>query len=181
MLDAKKVFEILARDHADMLWAYLGSVVRDRAAAEDLFQETLLIAWRSLDRYDQSLPFGPWLRGIAGRLILAGRRRLARDLVHVVGNADLEALEGLYAKVAAQSGDVWGEKLDLLRRCLDALPLPQRDVVHCYYWDDLDCRAIAAKLARPLEAVKKQLQRARAALADCMQLRLATNSETTIS
>lgn len=176
MVDARQVFEILAREHADMLWAYLNSVVRDRAAAEDLFQETFLTAWRGLDRYDTARPFGPWLRGIAGKLILARRRKLARDLL-LVDARDLEALEGFYVRIAGRPGDVWEEKLDLLRRCLNDLPEPQRTVVQLYYWDDLDCPGIAARLARPLESIKKRLQRARAALSDCIQLRLAASPE----
>src|SRR4051812_36414612 len=101
MVDAKQIFEILARDHADMLWGYLASVVRDRSAAEELFQETLITAWKSLDRYDTSRPFGPWLRGIAGRLFLARRRKLAGDLLQIIDAKELEALETLYARVSA--------------------------------------------------------------------------------
>ncbi len=177
MLDAKQLFEILARDHADMLWSFLRGIVRDHAAAEDLFQETLMVAWRSLDRYDTSMPFGPWLRGIAGRLILARRRKLAGSLLHIVDTADLEMLEALYARVAARPGDCWDDKIDLLRRCLDDLPAPQREVIRLYYWDDLDCHGIAEQLTRPLEAVKKRLQRARALLAKCLHLRLAAQQE----
>jgi RNA polymerase sigma-70 factor (ECF subfamily) len=177
MADAQRLFESLARDHADALWAYLRSTVRDRATAEDLFQETLLTAWRSRARYDSSLPFGPWLRGIAGRLLLARRRHLARDQFYVGGAEDLEALEAIHARMAARSGDLWESKLDLLRRCLEQLPEAQREVVRLYYWDNLACAAIAARRGQPLEAVKKRLQRARAALADCLQTRLAAEQE----
>jgi RNA polymerase sigma-70 factor len=174
MPDAKQLFEILVRDHADMLWAFLRSLIRDRAVAEDLFQETLLTAWRSLERFDPSRPFGPWLRGIAGRLVLAQRRKLASSLLHVFDVKDLETLEGYYTRVACQPGDTWEEKIELLRRCLGQLPEPQREVIQLYYWDELDCQGIAAQLARPLETVKKRLQRARALLAECLQGRLAT-------
>jgi RNA polymerase sigma-70 factor (ECF subfamily) len=156
-----------------MLWGFLSSLVRDRVVAEELFQESLFTAWRTLDRYDAALPFGPWLRGIAGRLLLAERRKLARNLLHLIDPHELEALEALYARVSSRPGDLWEEKLDLLRRCLDELPEQQRTVIQSYYWDDLDCGAIAEKLARPLEAVKKRLQRARSGLAECMQLRMA--------
>src|SRR5690606_41079446 len=76
-MDAKGVFEILVREHAGMLRVYLHSAVYDEAAVDDLFQETMLTAWRLIDRFDSSRPFGPWLRGIAGKLVLAWRRQHA--------------------------------------------------------------------------------------------------------
>ena len=30
----------------------------------DLFQETMVVAWRRLDDFDHTRPFGPWLRGL---------------------------------------------------------------------------------------------------------------------
>ena len=48
-----------------MLTVFLRSRVNDEAAVDDLFQETMLVAWKRLDECDLSRPFGPWLRGIA--------------------------------------------------------------------------------------------------------------------
>ena len=62
---AKQVFEILVREHSDRLMAFASAVCRNRSAAEDVFQETLLRAWKGLEGYDRARPFGAWLRGIA--------------------------------------------------------------------------------------------------------------------
>ena len=67
---AKLAFEILARENSRMLTAYLRTVVADEAVIDDLFQEAMIVAWRRL-QCDLSRPFGPWLRGIASRLVLA--------------------------------------------------------------------------------------------------------------
>lgn len=57
--------------------AYL--VCLDRAAAEDIAQEALLAAVRSLDRFDRRRPFDPWLRRIVvNRAIDWTRMRAAR-------------------------------------------------------------------------------------------------------
>ena len=61
-----------------MLTVFLRSRVNDEAAVDDLFQETMLVAWKRLDECDLSRPFGPWLRGIAHRLVMALYRKQNR-------------------------------------------------------------------------------------------------------
>ena len=80
-VDSKDLFEILVRETMDSVRAFLLASVRDPAAADDLVQETYLVAWRTLDRYDRQLPFGPWVRGIAAKLLLNWRRKVARHKV----------------------------------------------------------------------------------------------------
>jgi RNA polymerase sigma-70 factor (ECF subfamily) len=57
--EAREVFEILVRENYPMLMTYLRAVVRDESVIDDLFQETMLIAWQKLDEYDRARPFGP--------------------------------------------------------------------------------------------------------------------------
>ncbi len=60
--------------------AYL--VVRDWTASEDIAQEAFLGAVRSLDKFDRTRPFGPWLhRIVVNRSIDWCRRRAARHEV----------------------------------------------------------------------------------------------------
>src|SRR5688572_18668698 len=70
----RELFEILLRENAGMLWSYLRSLV-NATDADDLFQQTCLEAWRSLDRYDKARPIGPWLRGIASNLVFVHWRK----------------------------------------------------------------------------------------------------------
>ena len=65
MQDARAVFDILVHEHADMLAAYLRTLLGRDSSLDDIFQETMLVAWRRLEDYDRSRPFAPWLRGIA--------------------------------------------------------------------------------------------------------------------
>ena len=79
---AQGLFEILVRENGDMLRAFVLSSVRDSTTADDVVQEAFLVAWRNLERYDRSLPFGPWVRGIASKLILNLWRRRGRQKVY---------------------------------------------------------------------------------------------------
>ena len=71
----REVFEILARENADMLSAYLRSLLGADSSLDDLYQETMVVAWRRLAEYDRTRAFGPWLRGIARNLVLEHHRR----------------------------------------------------------------------------------------------------------
>jgi RNA polymerase sigma-70 factor (ECF subfamily) len=172
-MSPEQVFEILVRENADMLWAFLMSMVRDRTTADDLFQETNLTAWRNLEKYDRSLPFGPWLRGIAGKLVLAHRRKAGRRAVTYCDAESLELLEAHYRRIAAAPGDTWDDKLEALRKCLERLAEPARQVIDLYYSRGLNCEQIAQQVGQSLESIKKRLQRARGLLSECVTGRLA--------
>jgi len=166
---AKRVFEILVREHADMLTAFLRSLIVDSASVDDLFQETMLVAWRRLGDYDSERPFGPWLRGIAGTLVMEHRRKRARAASHVMNCEPevLEALERQFDGVSRMAGDSFRDRSARILDCLSRLPSSMRDVVELAYSRGMLLRQIAESLQAGEEAVKKRLQRARDLLAEC--------------
>lgn len=172
-MDAKSLFEILIREHADMLMVYLRSVVRDSAAVDDLFQETMLTAWRSIDHFDRERPFGPWLRGIAGKLVLAWWRKNARQ-PRLCDDDVLEQIDERLSQVQRLAGDTLDEKLTALRDCLGDLPDSYREIIDLRYRDERKPADIIDQLQLNAETVKKRLQRARAMLLDCLTGKLAT-------
>jgi RNA polymerase sigma-70 factor (ECF subfamily) len=168
-VESRDLFEILTREHIDSVRAFLLSSLRDSVAAEDLLQETFLVAWRILDRYDRQLPFGPWVRGIAGKLLLNHRRKLGRSRVHFCDERVLGQIDEGFREFTRLSGDTFDEKLDALRDCLARLTGPQRESIRLHYEHGLHCKEIAARIGLGFEAVKKHLQRGRAVLHRCMQ------------
>ncbi len=165
---ARQIFEILVREHADMLTAYLRSLVHAHDAVDDLFQETMLIAFRRLDDYDRTRPFGPWLRGIASNLVLEYRRKNARGAMSCEPEI-LEALEHHFNATSRMHGDTFRERAGKLSDCLTRLPEKLREVVELAYARGMLLRQIAESLSAGEEAVKKRIQRAREALIDCFQ------------
>jgi len=165
-VSARQVFEILVREHASMLLAYLRALLRSDDAVDDLFQETMLTAWRRLGDYNHERPFAPWLRGIALRLVLRHRERRARS-VPQFDQAVLEALEERF--VAAHSSAAFAALAERLRLCLNRLPDQLRAVFSLVYEQGLRLRAAARALAASEEAVKKRVQRGRQLLADCLR------------
>ena len=172
---ARQVFQILVHEHADMLLAYLRSLVRSPHVVEDLFQETMLVAWRRLADYDSQRAFGPWLRGIATKLVLRQRERDARACRHCEP-AVLEALEQRFGEHSA-SPESLGETLRHLLECLQELPERLRAAVGLAYREGLLLRVVAQRLDSSEEAIKKRLQRGRGLLANCIRARTRQSGE----
>ncbi len=163
----KDVFEILVHQHADMLTAYLRTLVAKPDLVDDLFQETMLVAWRRLPDYDRTRPFAPWLRGIAAKLVLAHRRKSTRDLLSCEP-AILEALEGRMQQLEKIPADSFADRLKQLHTCLEHLPEKSNAAIKLAYAQGLKLREIAASFSATEESIKKRIQRARALLQQCL-------------
>lgn len=162
------VFEILVREHADMLTAYLRSLLRGGSAVDDIFQETMLVAWRRLDDFDRSRPFGPWLRGIAAKLVLQHRRQSARSALNCDPQV-LEALDARFLETAQLPGDSFRDRAERLFDCITKLPEKLREAIEMTYGRDMLLKQIAESINSSEEAVKKRVQRARQLLAECLR------------
>ncbi|MHB0959508.1 MAG: RNA polymerase sigma factor [Pirellulaceae bacterium] len=170
MSHAKKLFETLVREHADMLIIYLRSALGDVSDVDDLFQETMVVAWRRLDDFDHTRPFGSWLRGIAKKLLQAHHRK---EIQRRCTPATLDRLETRLAQLSRHPGDTWKEKLDILRGCVQGLPEHYHAVVVRRYFQEQAIEQLSRALGLSGAAVKKRLQRARALVLECMERKLA--------
>src|SRR5262245_59106949 len=74
------MFEILVRQNEAMLLAYILSCVEDRHLAEDIAQETFLVAYRRIETLRNPEAFSPWLRGIARWKLVEALRREPRNV-----------------------------------------------------------------------------------------------------
>ena len=167
-VDPKELFEVLVKDHADTLTVFLHSAVRDQALVDDLFQETMLVAWRNMGRFDKNRSFGRWLRGIARNLVMAHRRRNQNDLVlcpeEILGLVDdhCEALQ-------RHRNSTLDEKLTCLHRCIGALPRTYRNTIELRYQKNVRGGRLAEMLKISVASAKKRLLRGRQLLFDCIK------------
>jgi RNA polymerase sigma-70 factor (ECF subfamily) len=155
-----------------MLIAYIRSTARDDDLADDIFQETMLTAWRRLDDYDQDRPFGRWLRGIAARILMAHYRKAARGFA-VCDGGTLDYLSQRFETLDRQPGDTFDDKLEALRDCVRKLPEHYREPIRLRHCEDVSVGELAERLGLVVETVKKRLQRAKARLLDCLDRKLA--------
>lgn len=170
MLDAKKkLFEALVREHAEMLVVYIRAALGNTPDVDDILQETMVVAWRRLDDFDQTRPFGGWIRGIAKNLLLAHRRQQS---TRPYDSLILDQLDSRLGQLAARSGDTWEEKLEVLRTCVQALPDHDQRVIQLRYFQQLAIRQVSELLESNEGVVKKRLQRAREKILDCIEQKL---------
>ncbi|MFK7759375.1 MAG: RNA polymerase sigma factor [Phycisphaerales bacterium] len=167
--------ELIERHHDDLL-RFLTRLVGDRAAAEDLFQETFLQVHLSADTFDVSRRFRPWLFTIAankGRDLLRKKKR--RRTVEL--SAPFRGSERGTSMVDLLEVDVPSpdERMDadeqdrLVQLALDELGAPLREVLVLGYFQRLSYARIAEDLGIPLGTVKSRMHAAVAAFARSWQ------------
>lgn len=71
-------FGVLVERYQDPVWRFLCALVKDRALAEDLTQETFLRAYDRLDSFEHRSRFSTWLFTVARNLGIDALRRRER-------------------------------------------------------------------------------------------------------
>lgn len=164
-------------------------VTRDRDAAEDLAQETLLEAWRHWEKLrepDDAQARVRWLSSIAANVCRRWGRRAGRDLAHTTRlmapdeGADVEP--GDAVELLADEGDTpdteleHAERLQLLDRALGLLPPDTREAMIARYLMELPLGEIAARRGLSEATLSVRLHRGKQALRELLATTLREES-----
>ncbi|GAB2574416.1 hypothetical protein GCM10027168_04170 [Streptomyces capparidis] len=140
----------------------------DWAAAEEVVSLTFLEAWRLRERLD---PEGgsarPWLLGIATNVVRNTRRAARRHGAAMSRLPPPEAVRDFADEVAGRIDDA--QTLDAVRRALDGLRRPEREVLALCVWEGLDYASAAEALGVRIGTVRSRLSRARRRLAEAAE------------
>jgi RNA polymerase sigma factor (sigma-70 family) len=151
----RRAFEQLVRRHQGMVRAQLCRLVHgDVAAADDLAQETFLLAWRKLDQFRNQAKFSTWLYRIAYTCFLQASRKKS----WIDRRAEDHEVEHMQAP--AQAMDL---RLDLMRAMLHLSAAEQAVLLHCAQLG-LSHEEAAYVLDMPLGTVKTHAARGKAKL-----------------
>ena len=155
-------FDELVDRFGPRLLRYLRQKVRDTHTAEDLVQETLLKAYRNLERFDPSRRFSTWLFTIATRQAASwGRSRRMPVVAQAYDRADAGADNPLEAvSLREQHDDLWA-------RASRELPEYQFSALWLRYAEDMSVQEIAGVMKKSTGNVKVLLHRARRTLLEC--------------
>lgn len=130
------------------------SVLHDFHAAQDVAQDSFVIAFRQLGTLRNGRSFGPWLLKITRREALR-RTRTSPATV---------AIDCVAETAIATTSPAWHQAYESLVIAMGRLPEHEREVVVFHYLDGYSAREVAELTGRPVGTVTKQLSRAIARL-----------------
>lgn len=151
----------------DELSAYIRAHVRNWADAEDIFQQTAVVALRKLSEGVRVEKMGAWSREIARRTILDYWKRNQRRSPVLSADA-MDSLESAFSGYDAS--DVRQDtRLETLLGCLSKMPSKLRSIVDKFYKEHLSLAEIGRESGRSAGAVQVSLSRIRRSLLDCVK------------
>jgi RNA polymerase sigma-70 factor (ECF subfamily) len=135
------------------LYRYLLRLVRDPAVADDLFQQTWLLAVRHVRRYDGRRSFDTWLFAIAHNAAIdVLRRKAGESLDEEDFPLPADAPDALAAAMTA-------ERAAIVAAEMAALPALYREALTLRFEEGMKLEEIAEVAGAPLSTVKSRVQR----------------------
>lgn len=151
------------------LYAYALTCCGDPHLAEDIVQETLLIATRKRANYSEESDFGLWLVAIARNVWFREREKAAiRRRRHLP-----QPVEELAIELVDIPAPAWERETEALRRCVAGLGAEDRRLLDLHFQAGSSYAEAATVLSRSLAWVKVRMLRLRRGLLECVQRRIA--------
>lgn len=167
--------------------AELNGIPRD--AADDIAQDTLVVAWRHLDNLHTPERFSAWLDGICRNVCKRYARAQSAPSSHAlslseISHDDIHGPEGAASFAIADPGALDPlEELNredmaaLLDRALAYLPGETRELIELCYLAELPQREAAERLQLTIGALELRLHRARRLLRQVLNGKLRAEAE----
>lgn len=167
---SSKAYADLMATYREPLYLLLLRMTRNTTAADDLTIETFGKAFLQLHRYAPTSTFGAWLYSIGVNTYIDHLRRNRLDTVPL-SSAEHNS-EGDFIEYQIPSNQPTPEESlirvqrdENLKRIVDNLKEPYRQIIRMRYYEDLSYEDIADRLHIPLGTVKVRLSRAKELLA----------------
>jgi len=155
----KKLFHTYEKYLYNLCYSY----TQNEQDALDMVQEIFIKVFNNLAKFDEDLPFHPWIRKITVNTCLNFKRcnksnviSLNREIVEDVTMEDMLVSEDDIEKELLE-----GEVRGIIKKNLKRLPEQYRLIITLRYYEDLSYNEIASILDKPLGTVKTELYRAK--------------------
>ncbi len=170
----REAFSLLVSRHLDALYAYALRLSRDRAAAEDLVQDTWLAVWQKARSYNaRKARVSTWLHRILHNRHIDNVRRRNPELLADTGEPNVESL----AAPADEPVERQAPRHEQLDRLIDTLPFEQKSALTLSYLQGFSNRDVGAIMGIGTRAVESLLARARKNLIKAREASIKTENE----
>lgn len=158
----RDAFDVLVRRHKADLYRFVRRYVGQGDDAYDILQDCFVSGWLSLDRYDPTRPFLPWLRTIAlNKCRDFVRRQKVRRLILKAFAAETDSVAGVdRAEIIPDPGDE-ARRLDRLDQAISRLPGFYKEPLLLTTVSGLSHIEAAVELKTTPKAIEMRLYRAR--------------------
>jgi len=172
--DKHKHFLRLFLQNERRLYAYILTLLPNRADADDVLQQASLVMWDKFDAAQPPADFAAWGCRIAYFKVLDLCKQVKRSrvcfsqaMLERIGETAVEHAETLRLDV----------RRDALVRCVEKLTARDRELLGRRFAEGATTRSTAAEVGRSVDAVYKALARIRHALFDCVTRTLAREGQ----
>ena len=155
-----RAFALLLQRYEGKIYRLCCALLRNRAQAEDVAQESLVRVWQALGNYDCRASLSSWIYAITRNRCLTALAK--RRTLPSTGESEEESRAD---EVAASARGMPQAESQELRALVDLLPHRLRQPLILYYYEERSIGEVALMLGCPEGTVKSCLFRARAALA----------------
>ncbi len=167
MTEREKFTNLVRESHAELL-VYARSLTREDTNSRDIVQDSFVVAWNNMNKFEVTRDFGSWMRGIIRN---KWREYLRKDKRQVTVEDDvLESLEVVMRDWQSMRDDGGPSVFIKLEQCMSKLPESLMKAVKCFYYDGHSTDEAADELSIGGATLRKRLQRARASLRDCIKV-----------
>lgn len=143
-----RAFDLLLSRNQSKLFSYILFVVRDRDVADDIFQETFVkvVTRMQQGKYTTSGKFSAWIMRIAHNVIMDWYREQRSD--KIVEAPRENDLSNLGRKDDLLDGSIESQFVNMqvmadVKKMMNNLPAPQREVVFMRFYQDMSFKEIA--------------------------------------
>ena len=142
-------FEVLMNRYKDRVYTYIYLTVKDRAIAEDIFQDTFIKVIHSLKKgtYSHDNKFVSWVMRIAHNLAIDYFRK--KKQLQTVPNKNDEGLDIFnnqrFSESTIEDKIVKDQITDTIRLLIEELPDDQKEVIILRHYVDMSFKEIAEK------------------------------------
>jgi RNA polymerase sigma-70 factor (ECF subfamily) len=152
----------LIREHAGPLYRYAFRLAGQASDAEDLVQQTFLIAQQKLHQLRENERAAAWLFAVLRSCFLKARRKPQAQTLSGSGE-DAFPLDELVEQAGGDATDAWLDR-EALQLALSELPDEFKIIVLMFYFEELSYKEIAEQLEIPIGTVMSRLSRGKAHL-----------------